>query len=81
MDATIQEEAAASARLLLIYSFSAKSPAALHGMHLLGAGDVDLAQIESLVKVRVHCAAPVLTYLIYFTYRKGRNTHSRYILR
>ena len=52
MDATTQEEAAVPVRLLLIYSFSAKSPAALHGMHLLGAGDVDLAQIESLVKVR-----------------------------
>jgi exosome complex component RRP42 len=52
LDATTQEEAAAPVRLLLIYSFSAKSPAMLHGMHLLGAGDVDLARIETLLKVR-----------------------------
>ena len=56
MDATTQEEAAAPVRLLLIYSFSTKSPAALHGMHLLGVGEIDLAHIESLVKVRVQHA-------------------------
>jgi hypothetical protein len=51
LDATTQEEAASPLRLILIYSFPTGSPAALHGMHLLGTGDIDLAQIESLVKV------------------------------
>ncbi|KAF8484128.1 ribosomal protein S5 domain 2-like protein [Russula emetica] len=50
LDATTQEEAATPLRLILIYSCSAGSPAALHGIHLLGTGDTDLAQIESLVK-------------------------------
>jgi hypothetical protein len=52
LDATTQEEAATPLRLILIFSYPAGSPAALHGMHLLGTGDTDLAQIESLVKVR-----------------------------
>jgi exosome complex component RRP42 len=51
LDATTQEESATPLRLILIFSCSAGSPAALHGMHLLGTGDTDLAQIESLVKV------------------------------
>ena len=51
LDATTQEEAAAPLRLILIFSFPSGSPAALHGMHLLGTGETDLAQIESLVKV------------------------------
>lgn len=51
LDATTQEEAATPLRLILIFSFPAGSPPALHGMHLLGTGDTDLAQIESLVKV------------------------------
>jgi len=51
LDATMQEEAAAPLRLILIFSFPSGSPAALHGMHLLGTGETDLAQIESLVKV------------------------------
>src|SRR5216684_3442905 len=51
LDATTQEEAATPLRLILIFSYPAGSPAALHGMHLLGTGDTDLAQIESLVKV------------------------------
>jgi exosome complex component RRP42 len=63
LDATTQEEAAAPVRLLLIYSFSAKSPAALHGMHLLGVGNVDLAQIESLVKEGEKYALEVYTAL------------------
>jgi exosome complex component RRP42 len=52
LDATTQEEAATPLRLILIFSCPAGSPAALHGMHLLGTGDTDLSQIESLVKVR-----------------------------
>ncbi|KAF8267534.1 hypothetical protein EI94DRAFT_1801540 [Lactarius quietus] len=63
LDATTQEEAAAPVRLLLIYSFPAKSPAALHGMHLLGAGDVDLTQIESLVKEGEKYALEIYTAL------------------
>lgn len=52
LDATTQEEAATPLRLILIFSCTAGSPVALHGMHLLGtAGDTDLTQIESLVKV------------------------------
>lgn len=51
LDATTQEEATAPLRLILIFSHPAGSPAALHGMHLLGTGETDLAQIESLVKV------------------------------
>ena len=52
LDATTQEEAATPLRLILIFSCPVGSPAALHGMHLLGtAGDTNLAQIESLVKV------------------------------
>ena len=52
LDATTQEDAATPLRLILIFSCPPGSPAALHGMHLLGtAGDTDLAQIESLVKV------------------------------
>jgi exosome complex component RRP42 len=43
--------------LILIYSFRAGSPAALHGMQLLGTGDIDLAQIESLVKVGARCSS------------------------
>ncbi|KAF8474461.1 ribosomal protein S5 domain 2-like protein [Russula ochroleuca] len=50
LDATTQEEAATPLRLILIFSYPAGSPAALHGMHLLGTGDTGLAQIESLVK-------------------------------
>ncbi|KAI0277953.1 ribosomal protein S5 domain 2-like protein [Russula aff. rugulosa BPL654] len=51
LDATAQEDAATPLRLILIFSCAPGSPAALHGMHLLGtAGDTDLAQIESLVK-------------------------------
>lgn len=50
LDATTQEEAATPLRLILIFSCPAGSPPALHGMHLLGTGDTDLAQIESLVK-------------------------------
>jgi exosome complex component RRP42 len=57
LDATTQEEAATPLRLILIYSFPARSPPALHGMHLLGTGDTDLAQIGSLVKVRVQCSS------------------------
>ena len=72
LDATTQEEAAAPVRLLLIYSFSAKSPAALHGMYLLGAGDVNLVQIESLVKVRNAFIHPSL--LIHTTYRMEKST-------
>jgi exosome complex component RRP42 len=54
LDATAQEDAATPLRLILIFSCAPGSPAALHGMHLLGtAGDTDLAQIESLVKVSV----------------------------
>ena len=34
-----------------MFSFPTGSPAALHGMHLLGTGDTNLAQLESLVKV------------------------------
>jgi len=37
--------------LILIFSFPSGSPPALHGMHLLGTGETDLTQIESLVKV------------------------------
>lgn len=51
LDATTQEEAATPLRLIVMFSCSAESPAALHGMHLLGTGDTDLAQIESLVQV------------------------------
>jgi exosome complex component RRP42 len=51
LDATNQEEAATPLRLILAFSFRSGSPAALHGMHLLGTGDTDLAQIESLAKV------------------------------
>jgi exosome complex component RRP42 len=54
LDATTQEEAATPLRLILIFSCPAGSPAALHGMHLLGTGDTDLAQIESLVKVHIN---------------------------
>jgi len=50
LDATAQEEAATPLRLILIFSFATGSPASLYGMHLLGTGDTDLAQIESLVK-------------------------------
>jgi len=63
LDATTQEEAAAPARLPLIYSFSAKSPAALHGMHLFGAGDVDLVQIERLLKEGEKYALEIYTAL------------------
>lgn len=58
LDATTQEEAALPMRLILIFSFPAGSPAALHGMHLLGTGETDLAQIESLVKVRASVLCP-----------------------
>ena len=51
LDATTQEEAATPMRLVLIFSCPSGSAAALHGMHLLGTGDTNLAQIESLVKV------------------------------
>ena len=51
LDATTQEEAATPLRLVLIFSCPSGSPAALHGMHLLGTGDTNLSQIESLVKV------------------------------
>ena len=51
LDATTQEEAAAPLRLILVFSHPTGSPAALHGMHLLGTGETNLAQIESLVKV------------------------------
>ncbi|KAI0258882.1 ribosomal protein S5 domain 2-like protein [Gloeopeniophorella convolvens] len=50
LDATSQEEAATPLRLLLVYSFAAKSAPALQGMHLLGTGDIDLTRIKSLVK-------------------------------
>ncbi|KAH9171319.1 ribosomal protein S5 domain 2-type protein [Lactarius sanguifluus] len=64
LDATTQEEAAAPIRLLLVYSFSAKSPAAaLHGMHLLGVGNVDLAQVELLVKEGEKYALDIYTAL------------------
>lgn len=63
LDATTQEEAAAPVRLLLMYSFSAKSTAALHGMHLLGVGNIDLAQIESLVKEGEKYALEIYTAL------------------
>ncbi|KAN0131625.1 Ribosomal protein S5 domain 2-type fold [Lactarius tabidus] len=63
LDATTQEEAAAPVRLLLIYSFSAKSPVMLHGMHLLGAGDVDLARIETLLKEGEKYALEIYTAL------------------
>jgi exosome complex component RRP42 len=58
LDATTQEEAAIPLRLILIFSYPTGSPAALHGMHLLGTGDTDLAQIESLVKVSRCSALP-----------------------
>lgn len=45
-------------RLILIFSFPAGSPAALHGMHLHGTGASDLAQIESLVKVGISVLFP-----------------------
>jgi exosome complex component RRP42 len=60
LDATTQEEAALPMRLILIFSFPTGSPAALHGMHLLGTGETDLAQIESLVKVRALVPHPTL---------------------
>jgi exosome complex component RRP42 len=53
LDATTQEEGAAPMRLILIYSFTTGSPIALHGMRLLGSGEMDLGQIELLVKVGV----------------------------
>ncbi|KAI0250610.1 ribosomal protein S5 domain 2-like protein [Lactifluus subvellereus] len=63
LDATTQEEAATPLRLILIYSFPPGSPPALHGMHLLGTGDIDLAQIESLVKEGEKCALEMYTAL------------------
>ncbi|KAH9981621.1 ribosomal protein S5 domain 2-like protein [Russula compacta] len=63
MDATTQEEAATPTRLILIFSFPAGSPAALHGMHLHGTGTSDLAQIESLVKEGEKYALEIYTAL------------------
>ncbi|KAI9507607.1 ribosomal protein S5 domain 2-like protein [Russula earlei] len=63
LDATTQEEAATPLRLVLIFSFPTRSPAALHGMHLLGTGDTDLAQIESLVKDGEKYALEIYTAL------------------
>ncbi|KAI0298722.1 ribosomal protein S5 domain 2-type protein [Multifurca ochricompacta] len=63
LDATTQEEAATPLRLILVYSFPTKSRAALHGMHLLGPGDIDLAQIESLVKEGEKYALDIYTGL------------------
>jgi len=63
LDATAQEEAATPLRLILIFSFPTGSPAALHGMHLLGTGDTDLAQIESLVKEGGKYALEIYTAL------------------
>jgi len=73
LDATTQEEAATPLRLILVFSCTAGSPAALHGMHLLGtAGDTDLAQIESLVKVSESSASIFLlkSNLLYHISRK-----------
>jgi exosome complex component RRP42 len=61
LDATTQEEASAPLRLILIFSHPTGSPAALHGMHLLGTGETNLAQIESLVKVSRFSAVSQVT--------------------
>jgi exosome complex component RRP42 len=70
LDATTQEEAATPLRLILIFSYPAGSPAALHGMHLLGTGDTGLAQIESLVKVS-RCSEKVAQPNLRATYKDG----------
>jgi len=79
LDATTQEEAALPTRLILIFSFPAGSPAALHGMHLLGTGETDLAQIESLVKVRgVSAVSHTAKYPSPVVRRRGGSTHQIY---
>jgi hypothetical protein len=70
LDATTQEEAATPLRLILILSFPPGSPAALHGMHLLGTGETDLAQIESLVKVSLRQC------LLTLPHRKKKNLNN-----
>ncbi|KAI0287511.1 ribosomal protein S5 domain 2-like protein [Russula brevipes] len=63
LDATNQEEAATPLRLILAFSFRSGSPAALHGMHLLGTGETDLAQVESLAKEGEKYALEIYTAL------------------
>ena len=78
LDATAQEEATAPLRLILIFSHPAGSPTALHGMHLLGTGETDLAQIESLVKVsRFITLFEVAQPNLRATHRRGKGMRCR----
>lgn len=53
LDATPQEEAAISLRLLLIFSFDPKHTANLHGMRMLGNSELTFDQLSSLIVVCV----------------------------
>ncbi|KZW02616.1 ribosomal protein S5 domain 2-like protein [Exidia glandulosa HHB12029] len=49
LDATLLEEAAAPHRMLFMFSFPKKSEAKLHGMRLLGPGELSMSQIHTLL--------------------------------
>lgn len=63
LDATIQEEASTSLRLLLMFSFASPSSPDIQGMRLLGGGELDLGLMKDLVKVSfslpVHCCSAI----------------------
>jgi len=49
LDATPQEEAAISLRLLLMFSFDSKHAANLHGVRMLGNSELTFHQLSSLI--------------------------------
>jgi hypothetical protein len=51
LDATSAEEAATPLRLLVMYSFPAHATPRLQGMRLLGAGEIGLPLVKSLIQV------------------------------
>ncbi|KAH7104553.1 ribosomal protein S5 domain 2-like protein [Auriculariales sp. MPI-PUGE-AT-0066] len=50
LDALPVEETASGHRIIMIYSFSATSEPRLHGIRLLGAGEVTTSQLETLLQ-------------------------------
>ena len=51
IDATAQEEASTTLRLLLMFSFASSSSPDIQGLRLLGGGEINLALMKDLVKV------------------------------
>ncbi|KAG7085832.1 hypothetical protein E1B28_003370 [Marasmius oreades] len=50
LDATLQEEASASIRVLLMFSFASPGQPTLQGMRMLGPGELSMASLKALIK-------------------------------